>query len=78
MGKEYLIFQNAPKKFKDYCYNCNNVGHWSKDCWKSNNVKGQNAHAYIIENHNLFDNAWDINLSTIASKYNLVGNTKEW
>lgn len=57
MGKEYLIFQNAPKKFKGYCYNCNNVGHWPKDCWKSNNVKGQNAHAYIIENHNLFDNA---------------------
>ena len=60
---------------------CNKPGHRAKDCRNHKaqvNYKRKAVQANITEVEKLSENDSNISFSTIVSKVNLVGNTKEW
>lgn len=70
-----------PKWFKGKCFVCDKIGHRAKDCRKHKDQGTENkkpAQANIIEMEKFSMDVFDISLSTVVSKVNLVGNTREW
>ena len=69
-------FEQAKKKFKGNCYNCDKAGHRSSDCHvprkDKNKCKGK-SQANIVEK---MEDAYD--LCAMISECNLVANPKEW
>ncbi|KAL0545234.1 hypothetical protein IC582_020384 [Cucumis melo] len=66
------------KKFNGKCFNCNKMGHQSKDCRKSKNFKKKHAQAHIAEVDEVSDGVADIDLCAVISECNMVGNSKKW
>ena len=60
-------------KFNGKCYNCNKMGHRSKDCRKPKNLQKKHAQAHITEVDEVSDDVADIDLCTVISEYNVVG-----
>lgn len=71
-------FSKTPKKFKGNYFNCNKVGHWSKDYQKPKNVKGKSPQVNVVEHDNLSNKVQGINLSMVVFGCNIVINIKKW
>ncbi|XP_068314976.1 uncharacterized protein [Pyrus communis] len=69
------------KKFKGKCFACNKTGHHASECRNrkgQDNSKKKSNEVHITEEERLSKKISDINLVTVVSEVNMVGNTKEW
>ncbi|KAA0042920.1 pol polyprotein [Cucumis melo var. makuwa] len=66
------------KKLNDKCFNCNKMGHQSKDYHKPKNFQKKHVQAHITEVDEVSDGVVDIDLCAVISECNMVGNSKEW
>ncbi|GMP85165.1 hypothetical protein CsSME_00038436 [Camellia sinensis var. sinensis] len=69
------------KKFKGKCFVCGKDGHCAKDCRVRKDGGSSSkklAQANIAKDLYLSDGVADINLVTVVSEANLMGNPKEW
>ena len=74
---------NGNKKFKGKCYNCGKTGHRASGCLRPKKDHGSTSkkttnQANVTELDYISGGVNDINLSTVVSEANLVGNPKEW
>lgn len=80
-GSSKASNMRTKKKFKGKCYLCGGDGHQAKDCRSHKDGASSSkkpTQANITEGYNLSEGLTDINLSTVVSEANLVGNPKEW
>ena len=66
------------KKFKGNCHNCGKKGHKASECRGPKNQNKKKDEANVTECDRLSNDVSEMNLSSVISECNLIGNTKEW